>query len=126
MIQQITHNIKVTVITAFEGTFFSHQKKQHAFSYQITIENLSQQSVQLISRYWLIKDALNETEVVEGEGVIGKQPHLGPGEKHSYNSGCVLVAPFGSMQGYYVMQTPVGQIKVTIPIFRLSAPFAMN
>lgn len=126
MIQQVTHNIKVSVTTAFEGTFYSNHKKQHAFTYQITIENLSQQSVQLKSRYWLIKDALNESETVEGEGVIGKQPVLEPGEKHVYNSGCVLVAPFGSMQGYYVMQTPIHQIKVTIPIFRLNAPFAMN
>ncbi len=87
---------------------------------------MSQHSVQLKSRYWLIKDALNETETVEGEGVIGEQPILQPGGKHQYSSGCVLVSPFGSMQGHYTMQTPFQQIEVTIPIFTLNAPFAMN
>lgn len=123
---QITHNIKVSVETSFEGSYYSHNKKQYAFSYHITIENLSQFEVQLKSRYWLIKDALNENEVVEGPGVIGEQPIIPPGGKHAYNSGCVLVSPFGSMQGYYVMQTPTGEIQVTIPIFKLDAPFAMN
>lgn len=126
MIQQVTHNIRISVETMFEGSFYSDQKKQYAFTYQITIENMSQHSVQLKSRYWLIKDALNETETVEGEGVIGEQPILQPGGKHQYSSGCVLVSPFGSMQGHYVMQTPFQQIEVTIPIFTLNAPFAMN
>lgn len=126
MIQQVTHNIKVSVESKFVGSYFSHAKKQYAFSYQITIENLSQHSVQLKSRYWLIKDALNETETVEGEGVIGEQPILQPGGKHQYSSGCVLVSPFGSMQGHYTMKTPFQEIEVTIPIFTLNAPFAMN
>ncbi|MBW2936648.1 Co2+/Mg2+ efflux protein ApaG [Aureisphaera sp. CAU 1614] len=126
MVQQVTHNIKVSVETYFEGSFYSDQKKQYAFSYEVLIENQSQHSVQLNSRFWLIKDALNETETVEGEGVIGEQPIIEPGGKHQYNSGCVLVSPFGSMQGYYKMKTPFSEIEVTIPLFKLNAPFAMN
>ncbi|MEZ4875579.1 MAG: Co2+/Mg2+ efflux protein ApaG [Flavobacteriaceae bacterium] len=126
MVQQVTHNIKVSVETAFEGSFLTDHKKHYAFSYAVLIENNSQHSVQLKSRFWLIKDALNETETVEGEGVIGEQPILEPGGKHQYNSGCILVSPFGSMQGHYKMKTPFAEIEVGIPLFKLSAPFAMN
>ncbi|MEZ4778444.1 MAG: Co2+/Mg2+ efflux protein ApaG [Flavobacteriaceae bacterium] len=126
MVQQVTHNIKVSVETNFEGSFYSDHKKQYAFSYTVLIENQSQHAVQLKSRFWLIKDALNETETVEGEGVIGEQPIIEPGTKHQYNSGCILVSPFGSMQGYYKMKTPFAEIEVGIPLFKLSAPFAMN
>lgn len=126
MVQQVTHNIKVSVETSFEGSFYSDHKKQYAFSYTVIIENQSQHPVQLKSRFWLIKDALNETETVEGEGVIGEQPIIEPGAKHQYNSGCILVSPFGSMQGYYKMKTPFTEIEVGIPLFKLNASFAMN
>jgi ApaG protein len=126
MVQQVTQGIKVSVETEFEGSFYREHKKRYAFSYQVTIENHSDAAVQLTSRYWLIKDALNNTEVVEGPGVIGQQPIIEPGELHSYNSGCVLVSPYGSMQGHYAMITTEKEIKVGIPLFRLNAPFAMN
>lgn len=126
MVQQVTQGIKVSVETKFEGTFTQDHRKQYAFSYRVNIENHSEIQVQLTSRYWLIKDALNNSEVVEGPGVIGLQPIIKPGEKHEYNSGCVLVSPFGSMQGYYNMNTSEGVIKVGIPLFKLNAPFAMS
>jgi len=126
MVQQVTHNIKVAVETNFEGRFTNNGHRYYAFGYHITIDNMSQQTVQLKSRYWLIKDALKGHEVVEGPGVIGQQPKLEPGEQHSYSSGCLLVAPFGSMEGYYIFDTLGGPIKVTIPRFKLNAPFAMN
>ena len=126
MVQQVTQGIKVSVETRFEGTYMKAHKKKYAFSYLVTIENHSERSVQLTSRYWLIKDALNNTEVVEGPGVIGLQPVIMPGDKHEYSSGCVLVSPFGSMQGYYTMVSADTEIKVGIPLFKLNAPFAMN
>ena len=126
MVQQVTQGIKVSVETQFEGTIYRDHKKQYAFSYLVTIENQSEIQVQLTSRYWIIKDALNNSEVVEGAGVIGQQPVIEPGEKHEYNSGCVLLSPFGSMQGYYKMITQEKEIKANIPLFKLSAPFAMN
>lgn len=126
MVQQVTQGIKVSVETQFEGTIYRDHKKQYAFSYLVTIENQSEIQVQLTSRYWIIKDALNNSEVVEGPGVIGQQPVIEPGEKHEYNSGCVLLSPYGSMQGYYKMITQEKEIKASIPLFKLSAPFAMN
>jgi len=126
MVHRVTKGIKVSVETQFEGTFYKDHKKQYAFSYQVMIENLSDTEVQLTSRYWLIKDALNNSEVVEGPGVIGQQPIIRPGNKHEYNSGCILISPYGSMQGYYNMKAGNEEIKVMIPLFKLNAPFAMN
>lgn len=128
MVQQITKGIKISVDTTFEGTFYKNYKIHFAFGYQVTIENQSKDSVQLTSRFWEIKDALNHTEIVEGEGVIGKKPVLRPGESHTYSSGCLLNAPFGAMKGYYNMVnfTSTKKFKVVIPSFRLSAPFSLN
>ena len=128
MVQQITSGIKISVDTTFEGTFFKNYKTHFAFGYQITIENQSKDSVQLTSRFWEIKDALNHMEIVEGEGVIGKKPVIKPGESHTYSSGCLLNAPFGSMKGHYNMVnfTSTRKFKVVIPSFKLSTPFALN
>ena len=128
MIQQVTSGIKISVETTFEGTFYKNYKIHFAYGYLITIENQSKDSVQLTSRFWRIKDALNKTEIVQGEGVIGKKPVLKPGESHSYSSGCLLTSPFGAMRGYYNMInfTSAKKFKVSIPSFKLSAPFALN
>lgn len=128
MIQQVTRGIKISIETNFEGTFYKNYKVHFAFGYQITIENQSKDSVQLNSRFWKIKDALNRTEIVEGEGVIGKKPVIKPGESHTYKSGCLLTSPFGAMSGFYSMInfTSTRKFKVTIPSFKLSAPFALN
>ncbi len=128
MVQQVTSGIKISVETHFEGTFYKNYKIHFAFGYKVTIENQSKDSVQLTSRYWKIKDALNNTEVVEGEGVVGKKPVLRPGESHTYSSGCLLSSPFGSMSGHFNMInfTSTRKFKVAIPSFKLSAPFAIN
>lgn len=128
MVQQVTKGIKVSVETNFEGTFASDYEIQYAFAYTISIENQSKDTVQLTSRFWKISDALNHTEVVEGEGVIGEKPILKPGEKHTYSSGCILISPFGSMKGHYKMYklNTAEKFKVGIPSFKLSAPYAMN
>lgn len=128
MVQQVTSGIKISVNTHFEGTFYKNYKIHFAFGYKVTIENQSKDSVQLSSRFWKIKDALNYTEIVEGEGVVGKKPVLLPGEKHVYSSGCLLSSPFGSMNGHYNMInfTSTKKFKVIIPSFKLSAPFAIN
>lgn len=126
MVQQVTHNIKVSVKTNFEGVFPEGTAHQYAFSYTVTIENQGQHAVQLKSRFWRIKDALHPTEVVSGEGVIGEQPIIEPGNLHQYSSGCVLASPLGSMQGYYLMKTSFETLEIKIPFFKLSAPFALN
>ena len=128
MVQQVTRGIKISVETHFEGTFYKNYKVHYAFGYKVTIENQSKDSVQLRSRHWQIYDALNNIEIVDGEGVIGKKPVLKPGESHTYNSGCLLTSPFGAMQGHYNMVnfTTTQKFKVSIPTFKLSAIFAMN
>ncbi len=128
MVSQITRGIKISVSTSFEGTYFKNYKIQFAFSYEITIENHSKDSVQLNTRHWEIFDSLNDVEFVDGEGVIGKKPVLKPGEKHTYSSGCLLASPFGAMRGYFSMVnfTSTRTFKVIVPTFRLSAPYALN
>jgi len=128
MVQQVTRGIKISVETDFEGTFYKNYKIHFAFGYKVTIENQSKDSVQLNARKWTILDALNNEEIVAGEGVIGKKPVIKPGESHTYSSGCLLTSPFGAMQGHYSMInfTTTKKFNVTIPSFKLSAPFALN
>ncbi|MDO6758629.1 Co2+/Mg2+ efflux protein ApaG [Tamlana sp. 2_MG-2023] len=128
MVQQVTKGIKISVKTTYEGSFYKNYKIQYAFGYTITIENQSKDSVQLFARHWEILDALNNIETVSGEGVVGKKPVLKPGESHTYSSGCLLTSPFGAMQGHYSMVnfTTTKKFQVTIPNFKLSAPFAIN
>jgi ApaG protein len=128
MVSQITRGIKISVSTSFEGTYFKNYKLHFAFSYHITIENHSKDSVQLMTRHWEILDALNNLEVVDGEGVIGKKPVLKPGENYTYSSGCLLSSPFGAMKGHFNMInfTSTRNFRVIVPTFKLSAPFALN
>ena len=128
MVSQITSGIKISVLTSFEGTYFKNYKLHYAFSYQITIENNSKDTVQLVTRHWEIFDSLNDNEIVDGEGVIGKKPVLRPGEQHNYSSGCLLSSPYGAMKGHFNMInfTTTRNFKVAIPAFKLAAPFALN
>ena len=128
MVSQITRGIKISVNTSFECTYFKNYKIHFAFSYEITIENNSKDSVQLNSRHWEIFDSLNDIEIVDGEGVIGQKPVLKPGDSHTYSSGCLLASPHGSMRGFFnlVNFTSTKNFRVIVPTFRLSAPFALN
>ncbi|MDI9308668.1 MAG: Co2+/Mg2+ efflux protein ApaG [Limnohabitans sp.] len=128
MVTQITKGIKISVTTHFEGTYYRNQVINFAFSYHITIENYSKDSVQLISRHWDIYDALHPKETVEGEGVVGKKPVLKPGEIYKYSSGCLLFSPHGTMLGHFNMINFSNSkiFKVMVPAFNLSAPFALN
>ncbi len=128
MVQQVTQGIRVSVETEFEGTFYKNYKMYYSFSYTVTIENQGKDAVQLTTRHWKIKDALNNIEVVDGDGVVGKKLILKPGETHVYSSGCLLSSPFGSMSGYYTLInfSNSRKFKVVIPSFKLSAPFAIN
>ena len=128
MVTQITRGIKISVNTSFEGTYFKNHKIHFAFSYEITIENSSKDTVQLITRHWEIFDSLNDLEIVDGEGVIGKKPVIKPGESHTYSSGCLLSSPHGSMKGFFNMInfTTTRNFRVIVPTFRLSAPYALN
>ena len=128
MIEQITKGIKISIEPEFKGTFYKDDCIHYAFSYEIIIENQSQEVAQLIARKWNIMEALNKNETVVGEGVVGEKPILIPGGRHTYCSGCVLKSPFGAMKGSYLMVNPSTskQFKVTIPTFKLSASFTQN
>lgn len=128
MVQQITRGIKISVVTQYKGNFVKGSQVQYAFSYSIQIENQSKDIVQLISRFWNIKDSLNNPIIVQGEGVIGKKPILMPGEKHFYTSGCLLNSPLGAMDGHYNLLnfSTESEFKVPIPLFKLNAEFSLS
>jgi len=128
MVQQVTQGIKISIETEFKSSFYKNHKMYYGYNYTVTIENQSNDTVQLISRYWKISDSLNNIEVVEGDGVIGQKPVLKPGIFYSYSSTCILISPFGSMKGFYNMVnfSTTRKFRVIIPSFKLSAPFAIN
>ena len=102
-------------------------KDKYVFAYKITINNNGQQAVQLINRYWLITDGNGKKTEVQGEGVIGEQPHIHIGESFQYTSGAVLDTPVGTMQGFYEMQREDGErFQAPINIFSLAVPNVLN
>ena len=128
MIQQVTRGIKISVETAYEGSFLKDNILHYAFTYEIEIENQSKSAVQLLTRHWKIIEALNKTQYVNGNGVVGKKPVINPGEIHRYKSGCLLSSAIGAMKGAYIMIdfSSTKKFNVEIPPFKLSAPFALN
>ncbi len=91
--------------------------------YHIRIENGSDHTVQLLSRFWRITDGRGLINYVEGDGVVGEQPVLAPGQSHDYVSGCPLTTPHGSMEGHYTFRRENGELfEVAIPFFPLAAP----
>ncbi len=128
MVQKITHGIKISVITNFEGTIYRNYRLFFGFRYQVTIENQSNETVQLLERHWRIFDSLNHTEIIEGAGVIGKKPVLKPAETHTYKSTCMITSPIGAMKGIYKMVhfSSSRLFKVYIPPFQLMLPSIYN
>lgn len=118
-----TEGILVRVKPGFSLAQSDPIEGRFVFSYRVQLENQGTESGQLLFRYWLIHDATGEDTEVDGEGVIGEQPLLAPGEVHSYQSFCVLGSPSGYMQGHYVFQRADGRrFKVRIPRFNLEGP----
>jgi ApaG protein len=120
-----TQNIRVTV----KARFLPEQSAngRWAFAYTVTIENLGQITAQLKSRHWVITDGNGKREEVKGDGVVGNQPTLRPGQKFEYTSGAVLQTPHGSMHGTYRMVTDDGrQFDAEIAPFSLTQPGALN
>lgn len=128
MVQQITNGIKISVKTKYEGIRIQGFRKYYIFSYSVTIENHSKDAVQLLSRHWHIFDSLKESEIVEGEGVIGEKPILAPKKAYTYSSSCHLISPLGSMHGFFNMInfTTTKRFKVLIPQFQLTLPQILN
>ncbi len=124
----ITKGIKVSVETQYQSAYSRPLEMKYVFSYHIKIENLSNDTVQLLRRHWYIFDSNGVIREVEGEGVIGKQPILQPGESHEYASWSPLMTEMGKMYGSYlfVRESDEEQFRVQIPEFFLLAPFKLN
>ncbi|MBB3066305.1 MULTISPECIES: Co2+/Mg2+ efflux protein ApaG [Limibacillus] len=120
---QITADIRVSANPIYLEEQSSPLEGRYVWAYQIWIENLSQQRVQLLNRYWHITDARGQVQEVSGPGVVGEQPVLEPGERFEYTSGCPLSTPSGVMVGHYEMVDREGRLfKVSIPAFSLDSP----
>jgi len=119
----ITDGITVRVAVNFLPEQSRIEAGKWFWVYHIRIENDSDQTVQLITRHWRITDATGAVNLVEGEGVVGEQPVLNPGQSHDYVSGCPLSTAHGSMEGYYTFLRSDGQeLRAAIPFFPLAAP----
>ncbi|RLA35212.1 MAG: Co2+/Mg2+ efflux protein ApaG [Gammaproteobacteria bacterium] len=115
--------IKIKVATNFVDDQSDADLGRFVFAYTITIENLGEVSAKLLSRHWVITDANGKVQEVSGDGVVGKQPHLNPGETFRYSSGAVLDTPVGSMHGSYRMLTDNGaDFDAPIAPFTLAVP----
>lgn len=128
MFEQVTKGIKVSIKTTYNGIINRGYMKYYAFSYFVSIKNLSNNTVQLTERFWTIHDALNNTEFVEGKGVVGQTPILNPKEEYNYTSNCFLLSQTGAMKGKYKMiNTENNQsFFVTIPTFQLHTSPSLN
>jgi ApaG protein len=123
MTQENTALDTISVQTQFIPEQSSSNDSQFVFSYTITITNNTSKAFQVMSRYWLITDADGETTTVEGDGIVGEQPHIIPGTSYTYTSGCLLKTPLGTMQGYYqVMNDNQETSVIDIPVFQLALP----
>lgn len=119
----ITHGITVRVAVNFLPEQSRIEAGKWFWVYHIRIENGTDCTVQLLTRHWRITDGRGLVNLVEGEGVVGEQPVLTPGQSHDYVSGCPLATPMGSMEGHYVFRADDGsQFEVAIPFFPLAAP----
>jgi len=119
--------IKISAVTDFVEQQSDINNKRFVFAYTITIANESEIPFQLLSRHWIIQDANRKIEEVYGEGVVGEQPLINPGESYTYSSGAVLETEMGTMEGRYFMLSQTNdEFEVVIPKFVLSVPRTLH
>lgn len=125
---QTTKGIKINVQATFQPLYSKPILGQFVFSYHISIENQSRDTIQLLRRHWLITDSLGAVREVEGKGVIGVQPILAPGDTHTYDSWCPLTTAIGHMEGDFLMLNTATQetFKAQVPRFHLVSPVVLN
>lgn len=121
------YQIELEIETTYVPDQSSPTDEQYVFAYTITIMNRGNVAAQLLSRHWLITDANGKEQEVRGDGVVGEQPHLEPGEGFSYTSAAMIATPVGSMQGSYQMIADDGtSFDVEIPAFTLALPHTIH
>lgn len=128
MTTQITDGVKVSIETVYQPEYSNPDNEHFMFAYKIRIENLGDYSVQLLKRHWHIFDSNGIKREVKGDGVVGLQPIIPPGEVHEYVSGCNLKTDIGYMEGTYEMLREVDgtTFEVVIPQFSLITPYRLN
>lgn len=128
MVYAVTNGVKVAVEVYFHPTHSRPIHGLYIFIYEIAIENCSPHTVQLLRRHWYIHDAYLQKREVEGEGVVGQQPILEPGETYKYFSSCQLASEIGRMYGTYQMQRFPDKLlfDIEIPVFHLMYPALLN
>ena len=124
--EKATNGIRVQVRPRFSLAESTPEAKTFVFSYRINMSNEGEAPAKLLFRHWLIHDSAGEDSVVDGEGVVGQQPLLAPGDSHEYRSYCVLRSPVGYMEGYYTFQRTDGEeFRVEVPRFQLQGPLVI-
>ncbi len=127
MSEAVTNGIRVEVMSQHSIENSRPSQGEWVFQYTVRITNLSSDTVQLLSRHWIITDAADHVEEVRGPGVVGAQPVLPPGEAFKYSSWCPLKTPTGMMQGTYQMAGPGGvQFDIEIAPFALRARYTIH
>ncbi len=119
--------VKITVKTQYLSEHSSPNANRYAFAYTITITNNGDAPVQLLRRHWIITDGNRKIDEVRGDGVVGLQPLILPGQSHTYTSGAVLETPIGTMEGSYQMKMESGDLfDALIPRFSLAKPGTLH
>jgi ApaG protein len=128
MVSMISEGVEVSVETFYQQDYSNPMQSEYMFAYRISIENHNSFPVKLHRRHWHIFDSNGSHREVEGEGVVGVQPVLSPGEKYQYVSGCNLKTEMGKMQGTYQMENLNSKqlFDVNIPPFEMFVPFKNN
>ncbi|QPH38075.1 Co2+/Mg2+ efflux protein ApaG [Pedobacter endophyticus] len=128
MVTAITDGVKVSVETVYQPEYSNPANEHFMFAYRVEIANLTDYAVQLMRRQWFIFDSNSSRREVEGEGVVGVQPIIEPGDAHVYVSGCNLKTDMGTMRGAYLMKRLMdeAEFEVDIPEFHLVAPYKLN
>jgi len=120
--QELTDGILIRVRPTFSLADSSLDEGRFVFTYHVEMENRGEEAARLLFRHWKIHDAGGEDSEVNGEGVVGQQPVLGPGAAHEYKSYCILKSPAGHMEGHYTFERPDGsRFKAQVPRFSLAA-----
>jgi ApaG protein len=123
----IRYRIEVSVRCSYLPEQSRPDDRRFAFAYTVSIQNRGLEAARLLSRHWIIADADGRIQEVRGEGVVGKQPYLRPGESYRYTSGTVLETPIGSMHGSYQMLADDGtRFDAKIPPFSLATPTSLH
>lgn len=125
--ETVTRGIRVSVIPRFLEDQSDPEEPRYVWAYTVRINNESDTPVQLRTRYWRITDSRGQTDIVAGDGVVGEQPVIRPGEGFEYTSGAPLATPSGLMVGAYGMEAASGEtFDVDIPAFSLDSPHEMR